>query len=297
MQEFDEAALPAAAGMHNPGAQCYLNATLQCLLTCTAVVTAVLGGADQMRRTPTGAAVLALMQDARAGAPGAGAHTAGILDALLRDLAARRPAVRFGRGQESASEVLHMLTDMTEPEGAPGTSPLARALTHRTRGYTRCDSCRAGPGVPDEGVVLNLFHLPPGPEKPGEFSAAVARHESPVADAVCHCGAPATRRVYDLTLAPSVLVCALNAYGAREDRALPATLRLCGVAGAELTYRLVAHVEHRGSLGGGHYWAHALRREGSFALNDAGVTPAPLRTSRDTYMAYYHFAGASSPGS
>ncbi len=185
---------PASYGLNNTGAICYLNSFLQTLAGCTSLTQAILQNADYVSRTRTGAAVLAYVR-AYAGLQGALSHpspaiallSAGVLSALMSDLAVRRPHVNFGGGQESASEALILLLDMMEPpraEGAAGPqtgdgplvvqsaeSPITRLFLHRFRCDLHCRQCKKiVSNETDYAVNFNLFHI----DKMGTQPATVA---------------------------------------------------------------------------------------------------------------------------
>jgi ubiquitin C-terminal hydrolase len=258
MDAYDPAYAPAAYGLNNTGAICYLNSFLQALAGCTALCRAILQNADYLARTRTGAAMLAYFraladeQGARPQpAPGTASLSAAVLGALVADLAARRPHVSFGAGQESASEALVHLLDMMEPEpagpqasGAAGTagtapalseeSPVTRLFLHRFRCELHCRRCaRVVSMDTDNAVTFNLFHfdhLREPPATPETFSRSVRLQVSVTEDYRCPgcapppgapasapasapAGAPASAyRTYMLTMIPEVIVCAFNLY-------------------------------------------------------------------------------------
>ena len=331
IEPYDPGLAPAPFGLANTGATCYLNAFLQALASCTAFTRAVLGNGPYMGRTATGAAVYAYVAayaaaDAKGGralaAPQCEMASAGILRALVADLAARRPSVRFGGGQESASEALHHILDMLEPPpaaeraGAPLTGPIARLFLHRYRSTGICSQCRAVVSTTEDYAVnINLFHLTAAHDTPATFSEAVRRHETVVPDYACEaCARTAAAAgvtpqrtqlvsIRRLTMAPELLVCAFNIYAEHRAHYFPGQLEFPAEGGGRLGYRLVAQVEHAGALTGGHYWARGLRREDGpdgprlrpYELNDSSVGAAAFGPAPSTYLVFYHCTGLA-PG-
>lgn len=59
-------------------------------------------------------------------------------------------------------------------------------------------------------------------------------------------------------------------------------------------YRLVCHVMHSGTLSGGHYWAHGLRRHDTipqwFALNDNSVASGAADPTAESFILAYHMS-------
>jgi len=226
-EKFDAALLPAPFGLNNTGSICFFNALLQALASQTSFVKTVLERRGYMSRTRTGAALLAFVE-AFAGPPppeGVADHSRRVLAALMEDLARRRPHVRFGATQESASEAIVHLLDMLEAEpeggadggGAPRAetvafeaqhptdpkeslsfatsvqSPLTRLFLHRFRCDMWCTECRKCVSVrTDTSTQFNMFHLDEGagalrsnPSTPSAFVQALRRHLTLVDDYSC----------------------------------------------------------------------------------------------------------------
>lgn len=315
MEEYDPEGAPEPFGLENPGSLCYFNSLLQVLAGCTAFRRAVLAAGPAGFETATGRALEEFFRR-----PGAGRESAaGLYEALRSDLAARKPAAlkAFGPGQNSATEAFLLLLEMLEAPGAPGAEApgaeaggrLAALFRHRFRCEIFCPRCRAPVSkTSDSALSLYLGHLDgPAPPRTAEaFSRAVSCAVSAVEDFACPAcpGAPkgGAVRVYSLTMVPEVLFCHFNRYAPppASGRFFPEFLAFPALGGGALRFRLVGQIEHSGGLEGGHYWARALRRGGSFCLNDAAVSRAPLAPTANTYVVVYHYAGregAPSPGS
>lgn len=118
-------AIPPPYGLANTGSICHFNALLQALASCPALRRVARDDADYLARTATGSA-LAKFLSARTPPPSA---SAAVLSALLGDVRARRPRDTYGSGQQSASEGLILLLNMTTDEsGVPTRAAAAAAL-------------------------------------------------------------------------------------------------------------------------------------------------------------------------
>lgn len=211
MEPYDEKIAPQPFPLNNTGVICYFNSLLQSLAGQPAFLRAILKNDEYMKKTRTGRAVWDFVNTftevdasqegrARAKAPDDTInHSSLVLAALVLDLKERRPWVRFGASQESASEGLVHLLDMIEPpvmatsataaatataEGArvqqgrptepatiPGPggeaarpasveSPITRLFLHRYRCEVHCAKCRNMVStMTDLAVQFNLFYF------------------------------------------------------------------------------------------------------------------------------------------
>lgn len=190
METYDEKIAPQRFPLNNTGVICYFNSLLQSLTGQTAFIRAILKNEEYMKKTRTGRAVwdfvntFAEINGSQAVSARAKVsddtinHSSLVLAALVQDLKERRPWVRFGASQESASEGLVHLLDMIEPpvmavavpQGPQGTA----AVTETTTG-TEAISAKQGQTAEPASV--------PGP---GGSMARPASVESPITRLFLH---------------------------------------------------------------------------------------------------------------
>jgi ubiquitin C-terminal hydrolase len=287
MIPLDVDLLPAPFGLHNPAANCYLNSLLQALATCTSLTRTVVACRGYLARTRTGAAVYNYVAAITNHDPGVAEASSRVLAAVVADLAARCPGVRFGHSQECAYEALaHILEMSTVPDTC---NPLAELFAVRYRGRFVCPAGHATASV-DEGYSADMFHLRGGETTAETFAAAMMGNASAVTDYACEkCGHKTTATAtYTMTMASEILYCVFDRVTGRPASVwFPATLAL-----GRLRYGLVAQIEHSGSPSGGHYWARALRAGGGGVdvrvLNDTAVSAGRLEPTAATYAVVYH---------
>lgn len=328
IEKFAPAFVPGPFPLRNPGTCCFLNALLQGLVSCTAFTRAVLANKELLALTKTGTAVFNFVSAYATPVSAKPAqqvnhdiewHSTAIVAALVQDLQLRRPRVKFGLSQESASEALVHLLDMMEPAeknaGSASESPITRLFQHRSVCTVYCGGCRQIVSREnDYGVILNTFYLRDMKKRPQSveaFSDALVAHNSVLTDYVCdNCSAKAgpqergadgrsaapiiSFRRYRLSMVPEIIVCLFEIYGVHGGRTqyfIPAKLEIPRIGGGFHVYSQVAQILHSGTLSGGHYVAHALRNPRIYLFND-DATPresSAFSQSPNTYIALYHY--------
>ena len=307
MDKYDQSLVPAAFGLNNTGVICYFNGFLQALAGCSSFTKTVIGNKEYLHRTNTGTAVYKFVAAyvARVSVQGAAAQNIEhfseiVLRALMTDLAKRRPHVRFGGGQESASEALIHLLDMIEPQDDMQTSPITNLFLHRFKCDLYCYGCKKIiSSTTDYAVNFNLFHIDdvftPNASKSKnitDFSKAVRFHSSITEDYKCLCKSTKAIRFYSLTMIPEIIFCMFNLYGnVRNIRYFPEHIEFPAIESEKkLLYRLIGQIEHTGSLSGGHYWARGLRADNQvYLLNDTGVSISKFTPTINTYIIVYNY--------
>lgn len=316
LRPFERAALPKPFRLNNYGSICYFNSLLQMLASATAFTGTVLENEQYMKRTVTGTAVLAYVK-AYSAAAGPAADisllSSKVQAALVEDLRARQPNVKFGSGQQSASEALVLLLDMIE---APLTAeeekekkdalekklsvprhlkPITMLFENRYDCVFHCGACNASTSdAPrsDMAVHMPAFHLlslKKQPETALEFGAAMQEYISPVDD--CKCGAcgvvsKESKRVYTLRLVPEIAIVSLNVYSAdRKLQHVPDEMVFQYRGELGIVHRRSAQVLHTGTLSGGHYVAEVERQAGPTLTNDS-CDPVPLTQFTKSPNAY-----------
>ena len=313
-ETYDPVFVPPPWGLNNPsGALCHLNALLQALVSCSALVRATLANRAYLGGTRTGRAfydfIYSAVPTARPpdGAPffgeTAGASSERLFQALVGDLRVRRPTFCYGLAQESASEGLILLLDMVD-DPTRGVNPIASLFYHRYETFVECGECRAhGSKEVDSSVQFDLFHddeLQQGLCTPARFGEMLRVHETHLEDYRCEaCGQTAGGVLHhQLRQVPEILVCLFNLYTARgaAGRGFPTFVILPGLERTRLVYRQVAQIQHYGGLSAGHYVAHGRRKNGQvYLFDDDVVSLAAFGPSPNVYMVFYHCARVADP--
>lgn len=310
----DDGPVPPAFPLKNTGAICHFNAMLQGLASCPAAVRTARDPTHgpYLEKTKTGRALRAFLAAAPHADPGSSARVLAALWADLRDRAPEHAKV-FGPGQQSASEGLTLLIQMTDapvdlPEVDPADhaaraeigrlrqeetarNPFAELFGSRYKTSTVCERCGVVRDVPNEpAFTIKTFHwLSPHGEgqSPIEFMWGMLRYARTVEDKECdacgqRCNAGITSQ---LSRVGEIIVLQRNVYGERRLIGdFPTTFPLRKPNGKIMEYRRVAVLDHGGSLKGGHFSARGLRKFsekgtstiGPYRLDDAAITPGTV---------------------
>lgn len=104
----------------------------------------------------------------------------------------------------------------------------------------------------------------------------------------CPCGGKEAIKGYRLTRVSSVLIILFKKYHGKVLQDFPLQLEF-PAKNANLQYKLVAQIEHFGTMSGGHYTARVLGPSGVVNCNDSSLRPSRFEPTPETYMLFYHF--------
>jgi len=203
---------------------------------------------------------------------------------------------RFGTGQEDAGEGFHLLLECM------GNDEYSKLYMHRYEHDIYCTQCKKIVSTrSDESYHIEI---PPNYEAAivewvddervkysGLLNQYVRHHVTILDDFTCPVCKVTKRmiRLSHLVLVPEVLVIIFNKFTNKFQAPCPAELSFPGInVGDHIGFKLVAKIEHSGTMGGGHYVAHCLRKAGVYMFNDSTVSDGNFDTSRNTYICFYH---------
>lgn len=273
--------LPAAVGLNNTGAICHFNSLLQMLMSSKELADIV---KTMKPTTCTAKAIKTFFEKYHQGCP----ESVGLLQALMKDLAEKKPSIRFGNSQESATEGLVFLLEMIEGDR------VREMFEHVYVMSIRCMECKQVVSqTRDKAVQFNTFvfdALKKYPDTPEEYSQHIHCNITELNDYRCEkCGTKNAKaiRIHQLARIGRLFVVVHNKYTKVKQRYFPEKFELPGVDGKPLKYKQLAQVEHSGGLHGGHYWAKVLRKEGTMRANDSHVSPDKFGPDSNVYMVLY----------
>lgn len=264
MKALEPIFLPKPTGLYNTGSICYFNSLLQVLASCTAL--------HHWKSRP----------DSKLGKSFEHFINNNInLDPMESTnlLAALKEAVpHFGNGQESASEALTLIINSINDNA------LNNMFIHRFKYTIKCLSCfHTTEQIKDHSILFELFHV----SEMNSFN--MSNQITILSDYKCEqCSNIGAVKISRLTMLPEIIVCLFNVYHNKTVHPFPDTLEFPGI-NKPLKYIVIGQVEHSGSLNGGHYWARALRRDGTYLFNDNTYSKSIIEPTANTYIVVYHF--------
>jgi ubiquitin C-terminal hydrolase len=147
--------------------------------------------------------------------------------------------------------------------------------------------------IRDKAIQFETFvldALKKYPSTPEEYSSRVMCNVTSLEDYNCeNCKKVGARaiRIHQLVRVGRMMVTVHNKYTVNKTRYSPQAFNINDLNGAPLTYNMVAHIEHTGSLMGGHYWAHVRRNGTDYVANDSSIRQGALQPSINTYAIFY----------
>lgn len=302
---YDAKLVPRPHGFNNTGSICWLNSLTQSLFSLPGFNQTALtsGSKNKALRVIKQALLTMLSSDVTARAV---LSNSAVLSNMITTYAStRRDRELFGSGQQCAREGFHMILDMLK------NPKVEMMFTHRYRHDITCSACRSV--ISSKKEENTMFEIEPDMVDTGSTSVAefLRKTNSETYDFRCSaCGDTRPKsRISTLVMVPEVLPILIKKYKVVNGTSVkmnvvvpfPEFLEFKGTT-KTLTYRVVATVEHAGSVSSGHYWSQCLRPSGDqlswHNINDSSVMAIQPMISSDagpryigtneTYMVFYH---------
>lgn len=292
---FDDRYLPRPFGLTNINVICWLNSTLQALLSCTALNKVVLELEEELP-TDFGREYARLVRsiipaDERLYDLGKLASAGiNIQRAFVKTVHQKYPQTTIGQSQECADEAFTLMVDLFDH---PRIAGLFNNIYELAITCPRCQ--KEVSSIRDRTYKIDVF-TPHALADAVSFTKYLRVHSSPVNSYRCpECEEVSSPlRIERLRMLREIVVLTFNKYHAKTARYFPAELVFPARGGGELRYRKVAQIEHTGGMSGGHYYASVLRGAAPrFHLaNDSSIMPQELGPTMQTYMVMYHMVSS-----
>lgn len=286
-----------AFGLRNSGAICYFNSMLQCFLSCTSVLK-VFDSTGIRTRNQLCAEVWTAITRAREGVD-ASDMSIRIWDAFREQMREKGIRTTIGSGMEDAHEGF---VKFLEAFDAPELEMLFENRYKTVVQCGRCGDCRALLNDKNKPQIDTRVFCKLALEDflKADVETLILQRDDET-DADYRCSACNEKNVHSrierLVFTPEVIILLFEKWeqcaGAKKATYkrwaadAPDVITIPGQR-SEIRYRRVAMSEHGGDTDGGHYWAHARRRDGGYRLDDTRVSAAEAMPTMSTYMAWYH---------
>ena len=277
---YDTTYVPRPFPSYNMGAICWCNSLVQVLLGLPALNKLILARPDV--KNPLWQAYASILRDSAASRPPPSAGAL-ILDAMRKTAAAAGRPLQLGNSEECADEALTIFIDLLGEEiGALFTNVYELNIT--------CPGCkRVTSTIRDNAYRIQLF-TDVNLTTEREFCEYLRAHRSICEYYKCSCGASFSNFPRDerLRVLREIVIVVFNKFHSKDIKWFPQQLKFKSTDNTYLVYRLVGKIEHVGSMFGGHYYAHSLRGDTWYKLNDTHVGPGDPDPSPNTFMIAYH---------
>lgn len=286
MEGLDAVLLPVPFGFNNIGAICWLNSLLQSLVSCTSLTKYMLENKDLFALNPLAIAYIGLLERALANPqPALMGASVDVLSGLMR---ANKSRIVLGNSQECANEALTMFIDLMHDSDVNALFNMVYKIT------IICPSCGVKTDkTRDDILTVGIPHVAACNSREA-FTMYLKHHPNKLDYYTCEKCAMKSYgvvRSYSLVRTSDIIVVVLDKHRAKYNQYYPQTLVFNEKSArlAPITYTQIASIDQSGGIHGGHYIAHALRRNRvAHDFNDTMVGPGVLTPNPNTYMVFYH---------
>lgn len=318
---YDDKFVPAGYGFRNMGATCYFNAMLQALTSCSSFNKLLVENrsVEEYKKN----AVIKYFTQMLAVAyknphdSQLGESSPYIWSKIFEYIKTRSDGHIFTAGQQDAEEGFHMFM-----EAIDAFQPLQDLFKHRYESIVYCPDCKEDVSRKmSENIIfkvepnLKIEQLEKFKELDSSYGKTVdlnyflcQQNTSVDKDFKCpKCKVKSEKFMkIRLRMVPEILVVVSQKYTHDKKRGskkldnltnFPETLEFNGSADGKkftMQFDAVAQIEHTGSLRSGHYWAVCKRKDGWKTLNDSSVSPGKFKTTKNTYIVFYHISSTKS---
>ena len=329
MYSYNSDYIPDSFGLQNTGAICYFNSLVQSLLSCSSLNEHILKNIDRYKSNIILQHYIKLLRSIRSKSidfdskdPSqrqtrsfSDAHIQ-MVNTLIQIQQKTTFNVKFGTGQQDASEGLNLLLDAIHDQD------VMELFQVRYSEYIECKTCdhkhesAADPYLPID-IALDIFDKKHPTEHSKIIEKYILEHNEYIDDAyLCtnrDCQIAGNKLKYvRLKMSPEIIIISFKKFAGvgpmkktndgRNIRNTSAVKKCIQFPmklsfpsfGGKLNYEIVSQCEQSGGIGGGHYWAISKRKDKVYNFNDTSVSSAAFNPTANTYMVFYHVISSAS---
>ncbi len=288
-QYYNPDDVPAPFGFQNTGVICWFNSLLQILLGLPSLNKTLVDNEPQLQGNAFALEYIKLIKNtlglAESSRPITSASST-ILQLMLAKMRAEKPYVQFGAGQECADEGLVMFIELLN------CAAVEKLFSNVYELIIKCPKCGEQTSViRDNSFRIHVFAPDSSRLATTEQLCDYLRmHTSEVDRFTCQCGyvMTKTKRIEKLKMVREVIILVFNKFDEKTIRWFPPRLSFKCAQGGTLDYQLVGKIDHAGTQRSGHYWAHSLRGDKWYFLNDNSVSSGSDQPEAATFIVAYH---------
>jgi len=275
-------------GMDNTGVTCWWVSLLQALLGVSSLTEIMFTHEDEFAENGFAKAYIAFLSDVFSGKSTSSSNIK--LFAAFNLRLAAKSNIKLVDGQQCVSEGFDMFIDMLDNR---------RVEKLFWSSYEDSITCRKCANKKlfkrDRAFYLAIPYDLRDDRMFGNFMRIHEGEGEPYTCEKCNQRELGVKHTHKLKQLSEVIVLMLNKFPTKTNMYFPQSLSFLATNGSTLKYKLVAKIEHSGSMNpttfssGGHYWAHSLGEESWICYNDNQMpVPSNGNPTANTFMVMYH---------
>jgi ubiquitin C-terminal hydrolase len=305
LSKFDYDKMLKTCGLINTGALCYLNSLIQSLMSCTSLTDFFLKKEETFIKEENKVAleyIKILKKLKNIESYNDTINIVGLSHEIIKFSNKRKDNIQMGYGQEDSGEGLTLFLEAINNE------ELYQFFMYKYIVSIWCTNCiKLISEKTDESCILEVpLHFSglifDDKEKTNidPLNAHIYQYLNILEDYTCHiCKLNKCYRIYQLVSAPEIITIMFNKYFKKPNIDFKNTLTFPSHNDINIEYKIVAQIEHKGNMNGGHYWSHCFRIgepdknsnepiKKMYKLNDIVVEHGTDKPSKDSYFVFYH---------
>ncbi len=298
---YNKKFVPNPFGLTNSAAICWFNSLIQSLLSCSSLNEILIKNGTEFKSNSILNHYLNILKFGltSTGKIFTGQDHVAIIEIIKKIQKQSLFKVKLGSSNQDANEGLLLIID------AINNNTITELFQSRYRTFIKCMSCKqthqsssaSGDRNITIDIAMDIFDEKSVNNHQTIIQNYISSHNEYLDDKyVCtNCNVVGhSVRVALLTMIPEILVLLFKKYTNVGSKTIAVKKNIkfpehLSFNENKLNYKLVAHCEHSGSLGGGHYWAVGLRQTGIYNLNDTSAIVSTFNSTSDSYLVFYHY--------
>ena len=312
LDPYDARFTPLPFKLQNVRSSCYINSTLQVLLSCSSFVKSILTNEEYCKTSKAADCLYRDLISAFNCNESVIGNSYRLFIAMNNELEARGKIKSSFESQECAGEFLTLLLETIDPVIPYGVnptsymmkSPITKRFISQTKKITKCNLCGFEYSERLSKLIINLY-TPIEPTTPENFAKIIRVNTEEVNNVKCEqCKAVGKfTAIESMVMSPEIIVISfIFRFGASGQLCyFPHEFSFKSNRDTHLLYRIAGKIEHLGKsptqesfTSFGHYLAYAERQGKIYYFNDTVISESNNdillpENSTQTFLLFYQF--------